>query len=61
MSIYKKYQDNKYIWHQLKPQDIPDKDLPFILHLNELVRYHDVVNMAMTRVFCGMRVMPWIA
>jgi len=51
MSLYKKYQDHKYIWYQLKLQYIPDKDLTFILHLNELLRYHDVANMAMTRVF----------
>ena len=51
MSLYKKYQDHKYIWYQLKLQYIPDKDLTFMLHLNELLRYHDVANMAMTRVF----------
>ena len=38
MSLYKTYQDHKYIWYQLNLQDIPDKDLTFILHLNELLR-----------------------
>ena len=61
MSLYKKNQDHKYIWYQLKRQDISDTDLTFVLHLNDLQRYHDVANMTLMRVFCAPHAMPRIA